>query len=215
MKRLIVFDLDGTLLDTLADLTASVNYAMRELSLPTYTSAQVRNMVGNGLVKLMSRAVADRQDLHESALAFQRKYYSVHTDDYTKPYDGVESMLSELKANGFTIAVHTNKDEDFAKSLIARYFGEKVDFVCGTTSDVIKPNPEKITRLMETLQISAEHAVYCGDSDVDVQTARNAGVECISVTWGFRDREFLTEHGATHFANSPKDVLSIALALTK
>lgn len=215
MKKLIVFDLDGTLLNTLRDLTNSVNYAMTELSLKSYEDGQVRDMIGNGVSVLMSRAVSDRQDLHAQALELQRSYYKQHTNDFTKPYCGIADMLSKLKLQNFVIAVHTNKDENCAKKLVYRYFKDKVDFVCGTTSDVTKPDAGKIVQLMRALNVSKDCAVYCGDSDVDIQTASNAGIACVSVTWGFRSKEFLLAHGARYFADSPKDVLPLAQTIIK
>ena len=208
--KLIVFDLDGTLLDTLQDLTNSVNYAMDELGLNRYSSGQVRMMIGNGVAKLMERAVTqDNIELSGEALRLQRLYYSQHGNEHTHPYDGVLEMLAELKKNGYTIAVHTNKDENVAKVLCNEHLGNLVDYVCGTTSDkVTKPNPLKVKELMTRLGIVIADTVYCGDSDVDVATANNLGVECISVTWGFRDGEFLKNHGAKYLASSPCEVVA-------
>lgn len=217
MKKLIIFDLDGTLLDTLQDLTNSVNYAMRELGLPLFTAAQVRDMIGNGVSVLMLRAVVARSsaELHSQALALQRKYYAEHTNDFAKPYDGILDMLSTLKNEGFVAAVHTNKDEDCAKILCRQYFGRLIDYVCGTTDyAVTKPNPIKISSLLERLGIASKNAVYCGDSEVDVQTAYNAGLPCISVTWGFRDEQFLKNVGAKHLASCPQEVIDLAVELT-
>ncbi len=215
MAKLIVFDLDGTLLNTLQDLTNSVNYAMDKLKLTSYDSKQVQSMIGNGVVVLMQRAVTEaHSDKAEQALVFQRKYYSEHTNDYTKPYDGVCEMLRKLKVDGFTVAVHTNKDANCAEILCNRYFPSLVDFVLGTTDSITKPNPKKVLELMDKLQIPASRTVYCGDSDVDIFTAKNAGIKCISVTWGFRNREFLSANNAEYLADNPDDVIAIAKRLT-
>lgn len=215
MTKLIIFDLDGTLLDTLQDLTNSVNYAMDELKLPRYTAEQVKNMIGNGASVLMRRAVTDKNPkLAAQALIYQRSYYNVHTNDCTKPYDGVISMLRCLKNEGFTIAVHTNKDANCAETLCEKYFPELIDVVLGTTDCVTKPNPQKVFELMRNLKVSADNAVYCGDSDVDLQTAANAEIKCISVTWGFRSREFLSSCGAKYLADNSLAVLSYAMRLT-
>lgn len=211
--KLIVFDLDGTLLNTLQDLTDSVNYAMDELDLKRYSNEQVRMMIGNGVAKLMERAV-ERQshiELKNEALKLQRLYYIGHSDVHTVPYDGIVEMLRELQRNGLIVAVHTNKDENAAKSLCEKHFGNLLDYVCGTTSDgETKPNPIKIKKLMSELNVNVADTLYCGDSDVDIATASNLGVRCISVLWGFRDENFLKAHGAKCFANSPRDVVSIA-----
>lgn len=206
--KLVTFDLDGTLLDTLQDLTDSVNYAMDSLGLANYSAEQVRSMVGNGVVKLMERAVTpERIELSGEALRLQRYYYTRHSQDNTAPYKGVVDMLLSLRNNGCVIAVHTNKDENIAKPLCRKYFADLVDYVCGTTDGITKPNPLKITQLMEKLNIDVNSTVYCGDSEVDILTAKNLGVECISALWGFRDKEFLTLSGAKHFAFTPAEVV--------
>lgn len=216
MEKIIFFDLDGTLLDTLQDLTDSVNYAMDKLGLARYTAEQVREMVGNGVVVLMRRAVtSEHSNLAEQALVYQREYYNKHTNDYTKPYDGIESMLYYLKDKGFTIAVHTNKDANCAWNLCREYFGtELIEYVCGTCDSITKPNPARVLDLMKSRSVSKSNAVYCGDSDVDLQTAANAGINCISVTWGFRSKDFLLARGAKYLADSPLDVISHAMHLT-
>lgn len=214
MTKLVLFDLDGTLLDTLQDLTNSVNYAMTKLNLPTYTAEQVKGMIGNGVVVLMQRALTNKHiNLHSQALTMQRSYYSQHNQDNTKPYDGILDMLADLKRRGFTLAIHTNKDEASAIALCKKHFGGLIDYVCGTTSAVTKPNPEKALNLMEKLGVEKQNATYCGDSDVDILTANNAGIRCISVTWGFRTAQFLAEHGATYLADSPKTLLKTIVGL--
>lgn len=208
MIKLIIFDLDGTLLDTLQDLTNSVNYAMTELNLPTYSSEQVREMVGNGAAVLMQRAVTSKHlELHVQAMALQRGFYAEHDSDNTRPYAGITEMLAELKKRGYVTAVFTNKDETNARSLCGKHFGKLIDYVLGTTSDIVKPNPEKILRLMDELGAGRQNAVYCGDSDVDINTAKNAQIRCVSVTWGFKSADFLIEHGAKRLADSPEKLL--------
>lgn len=214
MKKAIVFDLDGTLLSTLADLTNSVNYAMTQLNLNAYTETEVRNMVGNGVAVLMKRALTEKNmRFFDDALKFQRQYYALHGSEHTQPYDGVCQLLGNLKKD-FTVIVHTNKDENIAKPLCNKLLQNKVDFVCGTVSDSqTKPNAQRLLQLLQTL--GNPKAVYCGDSEVDVQTAKNANLPCISVTWGFRDKDFLATQGATHFATTPEEVQELALLLTK
>ncbi len=213
--KLIVFDLDGTLLNTLQDLTDSVNFAMDELGLNRYTAEQVRLMVGNGVAKLMERAVTEVNiRLKDKALSLQRRYYSEHNGDNTFPYAGVEDMLRSLKRLGYVIAVHTNKDQNAAQTLCSTFFDGLIDYVCGTTDDgITKPNPEKIFRLAESLAVEISNVIYCGDSDVDIATASNLGAECISVTWGFRDEKFLQDCGAKHLVSAPEEVVKTALGL--
>lgn len=215
MDKLIIFDLDGTLLYTLQDLTDSVNYALDKLSLPRHTCDSVRQMIGNGVVVLMQRAVGSRQDLAEAALKFQREYYLLHADDNVRPYDGIADALSKLKKAGFIVAVHTNKDENCAAPMCERHFGNLIDYVCGTTSNVTKPNPQKVLELMSSLGIDQSRTLYCGDSEVDIQTAANAQVKCISAAWGYRDENFLKARGATHIARKPHDVVELTRILLK
>lgn len=214
MSKLIIFDLDGTLLNTLQDLTNSVNYAMDELGLARYNVGQVRMMIGNGVAKLMERAVGSGHlELSDKALKMQRQYYSEHVDDFTEPYGGICQMLALLKDNGFIVAVHTNKDEDCAKKLCRHHFGNLIDYVCGTTDKIVKPDPQKAERLLSSLNVDKCNAVYCGDSDVDLMTAANLGVKCISVTWGYRDKDFLKNAGAKYFADTPRKAAETALKL--
>lgn len=214
MKKAIVFDLDGTLLSTLADLTNSVNYAMTQLNLNAYTETEVRSMIGNGVAVLMKRALTEKNmRFFDDALKLQRQYYALHGSEHTQPYDGICQLLGNLKKD-FTVIVHTNKDENIAKPLCDKLLQNKVDFVCGTVSDSqTKPNAQRLLQLLQTL--GNPKAVYCGDSEVDVQTAQNANLPCISVTWGFRDKDFLVAQGATHFAATPEEVQELALLLTK
>ena len=214
MHKLVIFDMDGTLLNTLSDLTASVNYAMRKLNLPEYGEKDVEKMVGNGVRVLMLRAVTEkRKELSEEALRLQREYYNLHTNDKTHPYEGVSEMLKTLKKKNFTVAAHTNKDEAFARRLKETYFPDCVDYVCGMTEGLTKPDPKRILELMERINVDKRFAVYCGDSDVDIDTAKNAGIKCISVTWGFRSREFLLQYGAEYLADVPEQVIKYAETL--
>ncbi len=216
MKKLITFDLDGTLLNTIGDLAASVNYAMQQLGLPTYTVGQVQNMVGNGVKVLCRRAVGSRADLADEAVRLQRYYYDLHNDDTTTEYDGISQMLADLSASGFTIAVFSNKDQTFARKLCNHYFGDAVKVVFGTTEDgITKPNATKLVNYMAQFGFTPSCSLYSGDSEVDLQTAQNAGIPCISVTWGFKSKSFLAEQGATHLADTPADVVAIANSLVK
>ena len=212
MKKLITFDLDGTLLNTIGDLAASVNYAMTELGLPTFSVAEVQNMVGNGVRVLCSRAVGSQHaDLVDKAIELQRYYYNLHCNDQTCLYPGIEKMLSDLEKSGFIVAVYSNKDQNFARKLCKTYFGNAVHVVFGTTADgITKPNAHKLIDYMNKLGIDAAHSLYSGDSEVDIQTAQNANVKCISVTWGFKTKQFLLEHGAEYLADTANQVVELA-----
>lgn len=204
-----VFDLDGTLLDTLGDLAASCNYALRTNGLPGRTVDEVRRFVGNGVRKLMERAVpggADNEKF-DAAYAMFREHYLQHGLDTTQPYPGIMPMLERLRAQGRGIAVVSNKFDAATKRLCRHFFGDLVDVAIGESEGVRKkPAPDTVVEALRVLGASADGAVYVGDSDVDVMTARNCGMPCISVLWGFRDREFLIEHGATTLVAEPSEI---------
>ncbi len=205
-----IFDLDGTLLNTLGDLCASCNYALKTMGFPTRTLDEVRRFVGNGVAKLIERAVPEgtSAELTAETLDVFRKHYLDHGLDTTCPYDGIPEMLAELKRKGKRIAVVSNKFNDATRQLCAHFFPDTVEVAIGETSTIRKkPAPDTVIEAMRQLGVTAEDAVYIGDSDVDVMTARNSGMPCISVLWGFRDKNFLIESGATTFAEVPADIL--------
>ena len=208
-----IFDLDGTLLDTLDDLAAAVNHAMRSFQWPEHSRDAVRRMVGNGVRVLMERAtpVGASDALQEAALSAFRSYYMQHSMDATHPYDGIVDMLVALKARGCRTAVVSNKFDAATKQLCAHYFGNLIDVAVGEhEAEGIrkKPAPDTVVEALRQLGVDSDGAVYVGDSDVDIATARNSHLPCISVLWGFRDREFLAAHGGTMFANTPKEIYS-------
>ncbi len=206
-----IFDLDGTLLNTLGDLCASCNYALRTMGFPERTLDEVRRFVGNGVAKLMERAVPDGTSAGQTAdaLAVFRKHYLDHGLDTTCPYDGIPEMLEALRRRGNRVAVVSNKFNDATRQLCAHFFPTTVEVAIGESAAVKKkPAPDTVVEAMRQLGVSADGAVYVGDSDVDVMTARNSGLPCISVLWGFRDRDFLERSGATVFASKPADILS-------
>lgn len=205
-----VFDLDGTLLNTINDLAASVNFALKEYGMPQHTVDEVRNFVGNGVKKLMERAVPDGLDnpLFEDAYATFKKHYLEHGLDTTKPYPGIVDLLRELKKSGKNIAVVSNKFYDATGELVRHFFGEYVKVAIGERENIRKkPAPDTVLEAFRLLGVDKEDAVYIGDSDVDVNTAKNFGIPCISVLWGFRDKEFLIENGATTFVETPQEIL--------
>ncbi len=205
-----IFDLDGTLLNTLNDLAASTNYALRSVNLQEHSVDDVRRFVGNGVRKLMERAIegGDKNPLFDEAYATFRKHYLEHGLDTTQPYPGIMEMLKELKGRGKRIAVVSNKFYDATQELVRHFFGEYVEVAIGERENIRKkPAPDTVVEAMRMLGVGKENAVYIGDSDVDFNTAKNVGIPCISVLWGFRDKDFLQSIGATTFITSPKELL--------
>lgn len=205
----VIFDLDGTLLNTLEDLADAVNYALREMGMPERTLNDVRCFVGNGVRRLMELAVPDgvaNPQFEETFLKF-KEYYGVHCNDKTKAYDGVLPLLRQLKAEGYALAIVSNKLDSAVKELAEIYFEGIVPVAIGEKTGVAKkPAPDTVYKALDELHMPVGTAVYVGDSEVDVMTAKNVGVPCISVLWGFRDEQFLRKHGATQFASVPEDV---------
>ena len=209
-----IFDLDGTLLDTLTDLTNSTNYAMQSVGCPTHTKQEVCSFVGNGIKKLIKRALpADASDeIFDTAFSNFKLHYKEHCLDNTRPYEGIMDMLKALKASGKKIAVVSNKADFATRELCNDIFGELIDFCAGEKEGVQrKPAPDTVLKAMENLGSVPEDCVYIGDSDVDVMTAANAGIDCISVLWGFRTEKFLTDKGALVFAQTPAEILLLTM----
>ena len=208
--KAIVFDLDGTLLNTLEDLADATNWALRKNGMPERALAEVRQFVGNGVRKLIERAVPDGEEnpLFEQTFEDFKRYYVVHCQDKTSLYDGVGEMLRALKERGFKLAIVSNKLQAGVDELYDRYFRDTVAVAIGERPEIQrKPAPDMVELALRALGVAKEEAVYVGDSDVDLQTARNSGLPCISVLWGFRDRAFLEAHGATCFTATPDEVV--------
>ena len=208
-----IFDLDGTLLDTLDDLASAVNYALRTYGMPEHSRDAIRRFVGNGVRMLMIRAVPDGEQNPKFEEVFEtfRKYYMQHSLDTTRPYDGIPEMLATLRQRGCRLAVVSNKFDAATKELCKHFFPNTIEVAVGEhESEGIrkKPAPDTVIEALNQLGVSCKNAVYVGDSDVDLETARNATLPCISVLWGFRDRDFLLAHGATTFITSPKELYS-------
>ena len=206
-----MFDLDGTLLDTLDDLHASVNASLQAFGLQPRTKEEVRSFVGNGIRKLMERSAGGAKVDLDALLDAFRGHYALHCKDKTKPYDGVLETLAVLKERGVKLAVVSNK-ADFAVKLLAdEYFKGYIDVAVGENEGAgirKKPAPDSLLSVMQTLGADKKTTVYVGDSEVDIQTAINADVDCISVVWGFKDKEFLIKNGATNLVETPKDIIS-------
>ena len=207
-----IFDLDGTLLDTLADLAASVNYALRQCGMPEHSVEDVRRFVGNGVRLLMERAVPQGagNPQFDAAFATFRQHYMAHSLDTTRPYDGIPEMLAALRAKGCRTAVVSNKFMLATQELMRHFFPDTIEVAIGEhEAEGIrkKPAPDTVIEALRQLGVGKENAVYIGDSDVDIQTACNCGLPCISVLWGFRDRDFLIQHGAETLISAPSELL--------
>ena len=207
-----IFDLDGTLLDTLGDLAAATNYALRQHGMPEHSIDDVRRFVGNGVRKLMERAIPDgaHNPDFEATFATFRQYYMQHSLDTTQPYEGISETLAALKARGCRLAVVSNKMMAATQELCQHFFPDTIEVAIGENEAAgirKKPAPDTVYAALDALGVGKGNAVYVGDSDVDIQTAANAGLPCISVLWGFRDKAFLTENGAKTFISTPSELL--------
>lgn len=215
MYRAVIFDLDGTLLNTLDDLAASTNAALRQFGYPERTVEEVRRFVGNGVRLLMVRALPQGEETprFEEILAYFRQHYAAHCREATAPYPGIPALLARLRERGVRVAVVSNKFDAAVKDLCHAYFGGEVEVAVGESPAVAKkPAPDAVLAAMRELGVSPADAVYVGDSEVDVETALRAGLPCISVLWGFRDRAELVAHGATHFAPDTAALAALLLA---
>lgn len=206
----VIFDLDGTLLDTLDDLRNSVNASLSEYNLPLRSRDEVRNFVGNGVRTLMLRAVlqGERHPRFEEIFSCFKKHYAVHCNDMTEPYKDIMNLLRELQTRGIRMGIVSNKIDSAVKELANIYFEGYMQAAIGEREGVErKPAPDTVLQAMMELDVAPEHVLYVGDMDVDIETAKNAGIDCISVTWGFRDEEFLKAHGAEHIIHRPLELL--------
>ena len=206
-----IFDLDGTLLDTLQDLANSVNYALRQHGMLEHSIDDIRRFVGNGVRLLMERAIPDgaQNPQFEETFATFRQHYMQHSLDTTQPYDGIPELIHELKTRGCQMAVVSNKMMAATQELVRHFFPD-IDVAIGEHEAAgirKKPAPDTVYEALR--QLDPHDPVYVGDSDVDIETARNSGLPCISVLWGFRSRDFLLAHGATTFAERPEDILTL------
>lgn len=207
----IVFDLDGTLLNTLEDLTDSVNHAMRQFQLPEHTIEEIRTFVGNGAAKLIERAIPEGREnaSYGEILDVFRKHYQEHCEEKTGPYDGVRKMLEQLHGEGYRMAIVSNKPDDAVKQLYEKYFAAWVQAAIGEHPGTEKkPAPAMVYQALAELNADAACAVYVGDSEVDLQTAANVPMPCISVLWGFRTEEELLKAGvaAENMIRTPQEL---------
>ena len=208
MVQAVIFDMDGTVLNTLFDLTESVNFSLKKFSLPPKTIEEVRKAVGNGVYKLAKRVLPENfsEDELSKWLEIFKNHYSKNMYNHTKPYDEILDVLKELKTKGIKTAIVSNKYDSAVKELSKKYFKDLIDVSIGQSDEIEpKPSPKGIIKAINELNIQS--AIYVGDSDVDIQTAQNANLPVIGVTWGFRDRENLT--GADYIIDKPCEILNI------
>lgn len=206
----VIFDLDGTLVNSLTDLANSVNTVLTEYKLPTYDIESYKYRVGNGIRKLVERSLPEgKQDLLEPALARFKEIYAKHNLDHTAPYDGIVDLLKALQQQNIKIGVCTNKHDEAAKEIIRIIFGDNIfDEIIGDKQGLKrKPDPSKVLMIAKHWQLKPEEIAYLGDSDVDMQTAQNANMFAVGVLWGFRDAEELQKNGADVLLENPLELL--------
>ena len=212
--KLAIFDMDGTILDTLEDLTDSINYALKANGYPEHTLEEVRSYVGNGLMKLVERSVPDKTNKEDIDKVFKQlvEYYQIHCADKTKPYDGIINLIKRLREAGCKTAVVSNKADAAVQELCKQYFPGLFDSAVGEKKDVLKkPAPDSVNYVLDYLHIDRNDAVYIGDSEVDIATASNAMVDCITVSWGFREIDFLKQAGAKTIVSEATKIYDIVI----
>ena len=208
--KAIIFDLDGTLLDTLDDLTDAVNTALAKYQFPLRTREEVRRFVGNGLRNLMTQAVpgGDSVPEFEELFVFFKEYYRTHCDIKTGPYEAIMELLEELQKRNIKMAIVSNKFDLGVKALNEKFFAKYIEVAIGEREGIgRKPAPDSTNEAIRVLGVEKAETIYVGDSDVDIKTAENAQIPCVSVSWGFRDKEFLVEHGAELVISKPMELL--------
>lgn len=215
MKKLVIFDLDGTLLNTIADLAQSTNYALAALGYPTHEEKEYNFMVGNGINKLFERALPEESRTEENVLRVRKEfvpYYDQHNADKSRPYPGITELLDELQAKGLQLAVASNKYQAATEKLIAHYFPNiRFTAVFGQREGVnVKPDPTVVHDILQIAQLSTKDVLYVGDSGVDMQTANNAEVTSCGVTWGFRPRTELETFHPDYIVDKAEEIAAIA-----
>lgn len=208
MIKNAIFDLDGTLLNTLQDLKDSTNYALEQFGFPKHSIEEIRQFVGDGVRKLIERAVPENcsTETTEKCLSIFKQHYAENMYNHTKPYNGILEILTKLKSQGVKIGVVSNKFDFAVKELCKKYFDNLIDIAIGQADDVPKkPAPDGVFKAMKELGATNNDSIYIGDSEVDVATAKNSNLPCIGVTWGFRDKKDL--EGAEYIINSPSELI--------
>lgn len=212
MRKAIIFDLDGTLMDSLKDLTLSVNYCMRKYDGPQYTDEEIKEKVGRGIYVLIEKSLPGGRDnpRYDACVGEFAPYYKEHMFDHSCAFPGVMEVLQTLKNKGFQLAIVSNKFDAAVKEISRRFYGDLIEVAIGEAEKQgirKKPAPDTVFAAMEQLGVQAEDCVYVGDSEVDLQTAANAGIPCVSVTWGYKTAEFLKENGAKTIVSTPEELL--------
>lgn len=213
MKKLVVFDLDGTLVDSIFDLGNAVNFALKEYNLPLHPMSDYYTFVGNGMEDLVRRSMNEKgtdDELYKKVRKVFDEHYNAHSNDNTIAYKGVSELLSALRSKSVKTAVLTNKGHQYVGAILDRCFPEhKFDIYYGQRDGIArKPHPQSFELLLEELGVSKEDCLYIGDSEVDVKTAKNAGVDLVAVTWGYRSADVIRDAGAEILVNSPEEILS-------
>ncbi|MFI3282315.1 MAG: HAD hydrolase-like protein [Rikenellaceae bacterium] len=214
MKQIVIFDLDGTLLDTIGDLAAACNEILARHELPTHELDDYRHFVGNGIMRLVERALPEELRTPEFVAEIRAEfveYYTANIDKFTTPYTGVEPLLNELSHREVTLAVASNKFQEGTRKLVKKFFpAHRFAAVLGQRPDVpLKPHPHIIREIIQITSFTPDKFLYIGDSGIDIETAKAAGVESVGVTWGFRSREELVESGADHIVDHPREILKL------
>lgn len=212
--KAVIFDMDGTILNTLEDLKNATNYSLRQFGMPERSLEEVRMFVGNGIRKLVERAVpaGTSEEKIDQILDVFLEYYEIHSADNTSPYPGILELVEKLKKSGIKTAVSTNKADVPAQELGREYFNGIFDLIVGQQDGLkVKPAPDSVNKILSILDIQKKDAIYIGDSDVDVQTAKNSGLDFIGVSWGFRGREFLEKNGAKNIVDNANEILDLVI----
>ena len=210
----VLFDMDGTVLDTLDDLCDSINHSLAEFSLPQVSREHVRQCLGNGAAFLVSHSIpaGSSPELEADVLAFYKPWYDAHCLIKTAPYEGILPMMQSLKEHGLRLAIISNKPDRAVQELSEAFFPGLLELSVGESPSVRrKPAPDTVLKAASQIGLSVDQCVYVGDSEVDLQTARNAGMDCVSVTWGFRDEAQLIEAGACVLVRTPEELKSLLL----
>ena len=211
MKRAVIFDLDGTLLNTLGDLASSVNFALRSCGYPERSIDEVRTFIGNGVIMLMHRSVPKGTNAEDEKKCFEkfRAHYLAHMEDTTAPYEGVNGLIRALGEKGIGTAVVSNKLDAAVKGLCKKHFPLLTCAFGVTQESERKPSAANVNKALSLLGVKREEALYVGDSEVDVQTAQNAGLDMVGVTWGYRSRKLLLSSGAKVLVDRPEEILGL------
>ncbi len=209
---MLIFDLDGTLLNTVKDLHNALNYALKAHGFPEKTEAETQMLLGNGIDILVAGAIPEGKDNPQfpETYATFKEYYSQHLNDFTQPYNGILPLLKKLKGRHIKTGIVSNKFDEGVKALAKQYFSGLIEYAQGTSDTVKKkPAPDAVFALIKEQHAENERNIYIGDSDVDINTAKNAGIPCVSVSWGFRSRAFLESCGADPIIDRPEELLNL------